>query len=92
MHGDKVKTSLEREFAGLMADIMAVAGLLLAVMLIGVLTLRMVERPGGLSPYDLRRRCRGVASGSRYSLDFVGPNMGEWRSIESGGLVGRDES
>jgi hypothetical protein len=71
---------------------MAVAGVLLALIFMGVLTLRIVERPGGLRLYDLRRRWRGVASGSRESLDLVGPNMGECRSIESGGLVGREES
>jgi hypothetical protein len=55
MEGDKVKMSLVNEFAGLTAEMMAVAGLLLAVMAIGVLTLLIVERPGGFRPCDLRR-------------------------------------
>jgi hypothetical protein len=63
--GESVKMSLASEFAGLIADTMAVAGLLLPAMEIGVLTMRIVDRPGGLRPYDLRRRWRGVASGSR---------------------------
>lgn len=92
MCGESVKTSFPSEFAGLMAETMADAGLLLPVMEMGVLELRMADRPGGLSPYDLRRRWRGVASGSRESIDRAGPNMGECRSIESGGLVGREES
>jgi hypothetical protein len=39
--------SLASEFAGLTADMMAVAGLLLVVIDIGVLALRIVDRLGG---------------------------------------------
>jgi hypothetical protein len=56
MYGERVKISLASEFAGLTADMMAEAGLLLAVIEMGVLTLRIVDRPGGMRPYDLRRR------------------------------------
>ena len=56
-YGDNVKLASEKEFAGLTADITAVAGLLLVVRAIGVLELRIVERLGGMRPRDLRRRC-----------------------------------
>jgi hypothetical protein len=46
-----------KEFAGLTADTTAVAGLLLVVIAIGVLTLRIAERLGGMRPRDFRRRC-----------------------------------
>jgi hypothetical protein len=52
-----VKLASEKELAGLTADIMAVAGLLFLVREIGVLELRIVERPGGMRPRDFRRRC-----------------------------------
>jgi hypothetical protein len=49
--------SSRKEFAGLTADTKVVAGLLLVVRAIGVLTLRIVESPGGMRPRDFRRRC-----------------------------------
>lgn len=91
--GSKLKLSLTNEFAGLGADTTANAGLLLAVSEIGVLELRMVARLGGLRLDDFRRRCFGTVSRSKlYSFDLTGPNIGDDISIESGGLVGRDES
>jgi hypothetical protein len=58
--------SLTNELAGLTADMTAVAGLLLVNIEIGVLALRMFERPGTLRPCDFHRWCRGVLSGSRW--------------------------
>ena len=46
---------MESEFAGLAVEMMAVAGLLLAVMESGVLALRIVDRVGALKPYDFFR-------------------------------------
>ena len=45
--GDSVKMSFTSEFAGLTAEMMAVAGLLLVVIEMGVLALRIVARLGG---------------------------------------------
>ena len=53
--GLRVKMSFASEFAGLMAEMMAVAGLDLEVKDIGVEALRIVERLGGFKPCDLRR-------------------------------------
>ena len=69
----------------------AVAGLLLTTMEIGVLLLRN-DIPEGFRLRDDRRPCFKPWSLSRPMSDLVGPNMGERMSIESGGLVGRDES
>ena len=49
-----MKTSFESEFAGLIAEIMAVAGLDLVVKEIGVEALRIVDRLGGFKLWDLR--------------------------------------
>ena len=52
-----MKLLSEKELAGLTAEIMALAGLLLVVKAIGVLELRMLERVGGMRPRVLRRGC-----------------------------------
>ena len=46
-----------KEFAGLTAEMTALAGLLLVVKEMGVLELRMLDRLGGMRPRDLRREC-----------------------------------
>ena len=64
-------------------------------MAIGLLALRTFESiMGGFRLRDLLLLWwRAVDSGSNEkSFDFVGPNIGERMSMESGGLVGLEES
>ena len=81
--GESSKMSSRKEFAGLTADTKVVAGLLLIVSAIGVLTLRIVGRPGGMRPRDFRLRCL-------LALCFATSRVPEFRR-STGGMASSSE-